>query len=226
MNVVYAMTRNFYHKILPSLRSLIEFNPKAKVFILAEDDTVPDLPCKATVINVSGQTTFLPDSVNYGNQFSYINLLKVCYPSLLSVNKVIHLDLDTIVCESLEPMWKTDLAGKWAAAVPEYTGHYRPFGPVYYNMGVALLNLAQLRKDNAEERMVEYLNAVKQPWADQDAWHKYGIPEDKFVPLDVRYNENMMTGYTDDPAIVHYCAISDWYENRGIKYREYLDRYL
>ena len=33
-------------------------------------------------------------------------------------------------------------------------------------------------------------------------------------------------GTTDNPAIVHYCAISDWYENRHMPRRNYLDRYL
>ncbi len=93
-------------------------------------------------------------------------------------------------------------------------------------MGVALINLQQMRKDKIEPVMVEYLNTVPQPWADQDAWNKYAIEQDKAATLDVRFNENKMTGYTDDPAIVHYCAISDWYSNHGMSRRQYLDKYM
>ena len=228
MNIVYAMTRNFYHKLLPSIRSLIEHNPDAKVYILAEDDELPiDLPCKATVINVSEQTFFLPGSINYRNQFTYINLLKVCYPEILpKCQKVIHLDIDTIICESLEELWKFNVTGKWFAAANERLGRYHPFGRDYYNMGVALINLQQMRKDKIQPEMVKYLSTVRQPWADQDAWNKYGLEQGKIAELPVRWNENVMTGFTDNPAIVHYCSIGDWYENPRISRREYLDRYL
>ena len=52
MNIVYAMTRNVYEKILPSLRSLAETNPKATVYILCEDDKLPfktPLPVKRAI---------------------------------------------------------------------------------------------------------------------------------------------------------------------------------
>lgn len=227
MNIVYAMTRNHYHKILPSVRSLIEHNPDAKIYILAEDDIVPDLPCEATIINVSGQEYFLPNNcVNYSNQFKYINLLKVVLPSLLpKLQKVIWLDIDTIICQDLADLWKSDVRGLWFAAVPEFRGKYKPFGDLYYNMGVAVINLQQMRRDRIELVMAEYLRAVPQPWADQDAWNKFGLERGKAAALDVRFNENMMTGYTSDPVIVHYCAVGDWYENRSVYRHEYLDRY-
>ena len=219
MNIVYALTRNFYERLVPSYTSLMEHNPKAKVFVLAEDD---DIGLPVNVVNVKDQTVFPKGGPNYANMFTYINLMKVCYPSLLPVNKVIHLDVDTIVCGSREEFWKTDINGKWFAAVPEHRGRYKPFGLVYYNMGVALLNLTQLRKDNAEQEMVHYLNTVRQPWADQDAWQR---DPSKGVALSVRWNENMMTGETEDPAVVHYCAISDWWTNTTMHRRDFLERY-
>lgn len=226
MNIVYALTRNVYHQLIPSITSLVEHNPDAKVYILAEDDEIPGLPCDATVINVTGQKWFPESGVNYNNQFRYINLLKVRYPSILSkLQKVIHLDIDTIICDDLTDLWKTSVTGKWFAACPEYTGRYKPFGDLYYNMGVAVINLQQMRKDGIEEQMTEYLNTVPQPWADQDAWNKYGLAEDKIADLPVRFNENRMTGYTSDPSIVHFCSISNWWEDHSIYRHEYLDRY-
>lgn len=223
MNIVYTVTADFIDKIKPSLASLLEHDPKARVFLITEVDDV-DLPVE--VINISGQTWFGKRGVNYGNMFTYINLLKVCYPEILPVNKVIHLDADTIVCGSLEPMWKTNVTGKWFAAVPEYKGKYKPFGETYYNMGVALINLAQMRKDGIQDSMVEYLNKVKQPWADQDAWNKYALEQDKAVALPVEYNECFATGYTEEPVIVHYCGIGNWWTNKVMNRREYLERYM
>lgn len=225
MNIVYAFTINYLPKALPSIRSLMEHNPKAKLFIVTEADEV-DIPYPHTVINVKDQKWFPRTGVNYHNQFTYINLLKVVYPTLLTVNKVIHLDCDTIITESLDPLWKTDIKGKWFAACPEYKGRYHPFGEMYYNMGVALINLAQMRKDNIEGSMVNYLNTVKQPYADQDAWNKYAIEQDKAIPIDIRYNECFATGETDNPAIVHYCGYISWFEAQNIPRRAYLEKWL
>ena len=136
------------------------------------------------------------------------------------------MDADTVICDSLDPIWNIDLSGKWVAAVPEYRGRYHPFGPMYYNMGMAVLNLAQMRKDGIVPWMVEYLNTVKQPYADQDAFNKPGLEQDKFVGLPIRYNETIVTGETDHPAIVHFCGLSDWYKNTKMHRREYLERYL
>lgn len=226
MNICYAMTRNVYEWCVPSIKSLSETNPKARVFILCEDDEFPiELPMKVETINVSGQEWFTKDNcVNIRNQFGgYINLIKVCLPEILKVDKVIWLDIDTIICDSLEPMWKTDVKGKWLAAVPERYGSYKPFGPMYYNAGVMLLNLKQLRMDKAQEEMVNYLQTVRQPWADQDAWNR---SLDKVAELDKRFNESQVTGKTDNPVIVHYCGISNWWMNRQMDRSEYLFKYL
>ena len=231
MNVVYAMTRNYYHKILPSLRSLAEWHPDADVYVLAEDDKLPfDTPIHCNVINITDRHEF-DKSVNIQNRFGgKINLLKVLYPTILpDLDRVIHLDIDTIICDNLDYFWNMDIDEKWFASVPEYLARHERvylFGDVYYNMGVSLINLAQMREDGIEMDMVRYLNDVEQPFADQDAWNKYGIEQDKAVAVPLRFNENMSTGYTDNPAIVHYCGISDWYEDKTIKCREYIDKYL
>ena len=227
MNIVYAVTRNFYEKLFPSMKSLLEHNPEAAIYVLTEDERLPAfLLGDPTAINVSGQDFFPEGGPNYHNSFTYINLLKVCYASLLPVDRVIHLDADTIICDSLKPMWETDLTGKWIAACNERQGRYHPFGQDYYNMGVAVLNLKQMREDGIEPELVRYLNAFPQPWADQDAWNKYGLERDKFVELPVRYNENFATGQTDDPAIVHFCGIRNWWDNPNMPRREYLDKYM
>ena len=225
MNIVYAVTETYLDRLVPSVTSLIEHNPKAKVYIVTETDDAAGLPCDAKVINVSKQDVFPESGPNYQNRYSWINLMKVCYPDLIKAAKVIHLDADTIICDSLEPIWNIDLEGKWIAACPEYKGWYKPFGSMYYNMGVAVINLKQMRKDKAVAKLADYLNTVAGPWADQDAWNMYALQEDKAVPMDVRYNECFATGYTDDPAIVHYCGIGDWWTNKSMERREYLERY-
>lgn len=227
MNVAYALTRNVYEWIRPSITSLAEFNPDVRVFILCEDDEFPfELPIKAEIINISDQNYFPSIGKHRQEAFGgFINQLKVCYPSLLPVDKVIHLDIDTIVCDKLDGLWETDVEGKWFAAVPESQTWYRPFGDKYYNMGVALFNLNQLRKDKVQKSMIEYLMSTNQPFADQNAWNKFAYDNNKAQVLNLRYNESRVTGMTDNPAIVHYCSYPGWWVDENIPRVEYLKKY-
>lgn len=227
MNIVYALTKNVYEWVVPSIKSLAEHNPKARVFMLAEDDEFPyELPIDVEMVNVSDQTYFPDIATHRKDDFGgYINHLKIWYSKFLPVNKVIHLDIDTIICDKLDGLWKTDVSGKWFAAVPESQKWYNPFGDKYYNTGVVLFNLAQIRKDKPQQDMTDYLLNTDQPYADQNAWNKFGYEQDKIAELDLRYNESRVTGMTDNPAIVHYCSIPDWWKNKKMERREYLDAY-
>ena len=225
MNVVYAVTENFQDKILPSVRSLADNNEDVDLYIVTETDTVPGLPCEATVINVKDQTTFPESGVNYHCKFTYINLVKACYPDLLDCDKVLHLDADTIVAGNISAFYNINLTGQWIAACPETQHYRRPFGDMYYNMGVALLNLEQLRKDNIVPDLITYMNEVWGPWADQDAWNYYGIEQNKMIPVSNRYNSCFSCDISTDPLIIHYCAIDDWWTNRRMAQYQYLDKY-
>lgn len=225
MNIVYSLTRNVYEWLIPSVRSLAEHNPDADVFILCEDNALPyELPIQAKIINVSKQNFFPEIAAHRTEAFGgFINHLKVRYPDILPVDKVIHLDIDTIICDSLTEMWSVDIDGKWFAAVPEVQTWYRPYGEIYYNMGVAVINLVQMREDGAADMMSEFLLTTNQPFADQNAWNRYA--QDKAAVLHKRFNESPVTGQTDKPAIIHYCSIPDWWSNKTMDRVEYLERY-
>lgn len=224
MNIVYGMTRNLYDRIQPSIRSLLDYND-AKIYITAEDDKVPNLPSECEVINVKDQTIFPSDSVNAKTSFTYMVLMRCVYPSLIPVDKVISLDVDTIICDSLLPIWDCDMEGKWLAAVPEYKGNWKPYGGIYLNIGVALYNLKQMREDLIERKLVEMLLTRKMYFPDQDALNYFALSERKFKVLPVRYNECFATGYTVNPCVVHYAGYKDWWENKDLFRHEYLEKY-
>ena len=223
INVVYCVTADYIDKIKPSIRSLRDFND-AKIYVVTEASEC-DIP-NVEVIDIRGQKWFKPEScVNYHNPFTYIGLLKVCYAELLPCDKVIHMDADTIINGNLQELYDTDLDGKWFGMVEEKTAHYRPFGEHYYNAGVFLLNLKQMREDKIQNKMVEYLNTVPQPFCEQDAFDKFGIENDKIVEVETKWNESCATGYTLYPKVIHYCAITDWWTSRTMDRVEYLDTY-
>ena len=226
MYIAYSASRKLYPYLKATITSLLEHNKVTKLFLLVEDDELPlEIPCKHQIINVSGQQYFRQDGPNMNSIFTYMSMIRICLPDLIKVNKVISLDVDTIICDSLKPIWDVDLADKWLAWVPEHKGQYKPFGPKYWNFGVAVLNLAQMRKDGAVKTLVDDLNAVRFYCPEQDALNlEAGAP--KSVDLPMRYNESFCCGYTDDPAIVHYAGHPDWMDNHNMYRWEYLDRYM
>lgn len=226
IHVGYSLTRNLYPELQVTIRSLLEHNDNLMVHVMAEDDELPfEIPCEHEIINMSEQSYFPPTNTNCRSQFTYMAMLRVVWPEVALAKRLIQLDVDTIVCDSLEPIWNIDLDGKWIAWCPERLGQFRPFGPDYYNFGVAVLNLRRMRVDNMTEFMVRELNRFQYPFLDQDVMNRFAVP-DKTAELPVRYNECFCCGQTDNPAIVHYAGYPDWFTNPNVPRREYLAKYL
>lgn len=222
---VYSGTRNLYPGMVTAAKSLTRNSNVEKIYFLIEDDEFPEqLPPHIETINVSNQVYFPKNGANFRTSFTYMSLLRVCYTKLFpKLDKILQLDVDTVVVDDISELWEIDLDGKMYAAVEEYHSTYKPFGPKYYNIGVAMFNLNEIRKEHADDYSIGYLNCTTTPYIDQDAWnrfHRWGMD------LPVRYNESTVTGYTDEPAIVHYAGFKDWQSaNPRVPRREYLKKY-
>ena len=222
---VYSGTRNLYASMVTAAKSLLRNSSVDKIYFLIEDDEFPEyLPAQIETINVSGQKFFPKNGVNFRTSFTYMSLMRVCYAKLFpEMDKILQLDVDTICVDNVDYLWEIDMADKWFAAVVEDFSTYKPFGPKYYNIGVAMFNLEWIRKDVIDERLIQFLNTMKVPYIDQDAWNRFGIGRDIAIP--VRYNESFVTGYTDSPAIVHFAGFKEWQTNPRTPRREYIKQY-
>lgn len=229
ITAVYSASRNLYPYMLPSIKSLLDHNEVETIYLMIEDDELPyEVPKECKCINVRGQQIFPPSGVNYRSVFTYMALMRAAYTVVLpkKLDKVLQLDIDTIVTDDLTELWNTDIKGKWFAACNEDRGRHRPFGgDKYYNIGVALFNLKQIRKDHIDGQIVQALNTIQMDFLEQDAWNMYGLANDKIVELPCRYNACFATGETDNPAIVHFAGFPDWMRRRSLPGREYLDKY-
>jgi lipopolysaccharide biosynthesis glycosyltransferase len=106
---------------------------------------------------------------------------RILLPELLpDVDRVLYLDVDTIALDSLEPLWETDLAGSYIAAVTNVfymRSHAQRAVELgieptdYFNSGVVLMNLDLMRRDDASRALFEYAraHAAELAWPDQDA---------------------------------------------------------
>lgn len=226
MNIVYSSSRALYPYLNASIKSLVEHNKVDKLYILAQDDEVPvDAPHE--VINISEQKYFQEGGPNRGpnNYFTIMSMIRCTIPELIDEDKVICLDVDTVICDSLLPLWEIPLEGKWLAWCPEWIGHWSPYGTQYHNFGVTVMNLKQMRQDKLVPKMVEILNTTYYRFIEQDLFNQLAVPE-MSVDIPVRYNECFCCGYTDNPAVIHFAGYADWFKNAGLYRREYLTRYL
>ena len=210
--------------MVTAAKTLVKHSSVEKVYFLIEDDKFPEkLPAIIETINVSGQQFFPTRGANFRTPFSYMSLLRVCYTKILppELDKVLQLDVDTIVTDNIDELWDIDLEGKWYAAVVEDLSTYKPFGPVYYNIGVSMFNLKQIREDFADDLMIYMLNTQKLPYIDQDVWSMHW--HTKAVQIPGRFNESRVTHISDKPAIVHYAGIKNWQNDPQINRVEYLN---
>jgi lipopolysaccharide biosynthesis glycosyltransferase len=110
-----------------------------------------------------------------------ISWARLALPSLLpDVRRLLYLDADTFVCESLSPLFSLDLEGSIVGAVrnviqPAMYGHVADIGihdpRTYFNAGVLLIDMDQMREQEIVEGISEYVatHGSRLFWFDQDA---------------------------------------------------------
>ena len=117
-------------------------------------------------------------------------------PSLLpmDVERILYLDCDTIVADSLETMWATPLEGKYIAGVQDTVDVFfqkviglEPKLP-YINAGVLLINLKAWREDNLQAQFAAFIQRFGGQVPHHDQGTINGVCGDKRVLLPLRYN--------------------------------------
>jgi lipopolysaccharide biosynthesis glycosyltransferase len=159
------------------MAEMVEANGGAISFLSVPDDLCRGLPTEG----FTGKATW------------YRVLVPQLFPHL---DRLIFLDLDLIVTESLRPLWKTDLKGSYVAAVTNVLPHHYADllaaagfeTTTYFNAGVLLMDLERMRQDRCTEAMVDYgvSNADSLVLRDQDALN--AVLGRRRLPLDPRWN--------------------------------------
>jgi lipopolysaccharide biosynthesis glycosyltransferase len=113
------------------------------------------------------------------------------------IDRMIYLDADLLVLDSLVPLFEIDLQANWVGAVTnvfQWNHVHRPVGlglsgtHVYFNAGVLLMDLERMRRDNRTDALLKYAteNAAQIEWRDQDALNV--VLGERRLPLHPRWN--------------------------------------
>ena len=160
---------------------------------------------------------------------------------LPNVSKIIYLDCDIIVKQSLSQLFETDLTGFWLGGVEDVGYYYwRNYNPeyihndcFYINTGMLLINLDAWREEHLYEKLMDYtVNEVdKIAIGDQDVInivckgkikeldYKWNVqdsfyrekPEREFNP-----NCKKIIDASLNPAIIHYTYIKKPWNNESM----------
>jgi len=149
------------------------------------------------------------------------------------IKRVLYLDPDVIVKQSLSELYDTDLKGNYLGAVEDFFPYEDkrqylkiPAKHKYFNSGVMLIDLEKFRENRVSERTLDFARkagSVVRAY-DQDALN--AVLYDKWLPLEQKWNvtnicyERERSEKAGDPetkkmlknpAIIHYtCSQKPW----------------
>lgn len=173
MNVVWSSDENYAQHLAVSMLSLLDSHR-----------TTARLHCHIISNNITEASRRELDRLarDYGRRIHWIDFApyrhrlrldmawpisvssyaRLFLPEMLpeSVDRVLYLDCDTVVCGSLEGLFAMDLKGAWVGGVRDFIpeGFKRSVGlapdSVYINAGVLLIDLEKWRREKVLERFL------------------------------------------------------------------------
>ena len=156
----------------------------------------------------------------------------------IALDKVLYLDCDIIVCNSLKDLWDTDIENNSVGAIPDSVGdsilHYNrldyDISLGYFNAGVLLINLKYWREHNLEKEFLDYIDSNNNVLEnhDQDVLNYVLKTSKRLLPMRYNVMDNFLwrtrliyirKSYWKDmflaaenPVIIHYiCALKPWH---------------
>ena len=206
---VYTGTRNLYPHMLPAVKALLANSDVDKVWLLIEDDEFPyELPEIDKTKNMSYQKFIKPDNPNFASHFTYMAMIRVAFTKIFpDLDRILSLDVDTIPINDISDVWNLPIDDYYFAACQE--PDRSKDGTIYTNAGVCLQNLKKLRESGMDDLLIDKLNTERHQFLDQDVQNIY--LQDAIYDMPSMYNVTEYCLPTDDPRIIHYAGIQQWY---------------
>jgi lipopolysaccharide biosynthesis glycosyltransferase len=242
VDLLFAIDWNFTDQLLTCMRSILRSGGGSRytAYILHSDldqrrqDVIrqslgPRVTCRFVAVDAQLFAGF-PETKRYPKQIYYRLAAPLMLPQ--DLDRILYLDVDTIILNSLEELYETDFQGAYYVACTHTRGMLSKLNQArlgvkkdvpYVNTGVMLLNLPALRANLSLRDIRDYA---------QEKAHSFILPDqdiltalygDKVKLVDtMRYNlsDRILGFYNADPknrrvdvdwvrentAIVHYCG--------------------
>lgn len=137
--------------------------------------------------------------------FALLRLLIGDIPSLSG--KVIYLDTDTMAYGDIKELYDIDMEGFELAACRDYLGKFW-INPKYFNSGVLLMNVDEMRKTGMFKKVIETVLTKHLYFKDQSALNRC-VSKLKYFPDEFRFNEQRSV--KPNTVIKHFCQGIKWF---------------
>ena len=146
----------------------------------------------------------LKNSRNNLSVYTPYALLRLFADRVIYEDKILYIDTDIMINQSLDELFNMDLEGFEYAGVRDYLG--RVFiNPRYINSGVLLLNLKRIRETKLFQKCLYLLKTKRYAFPDQTVLNKCVLKK-KFLPNIYNYQH----GYSKKCVLKHFCKTILW----------------
>lgn len=182
----------------------------------------------------------LPEFLHISKEAYFRLKIHELFPHL---NKALYLDCDIVVKSSLLPLWNTNIDSYCLAAATDilnYAAGHNEFAANrikiitksldnhYFNSGVILFNLKELREFDFTEKFLAYAKNNQEilRYGDQDILNGIFINKVKFIDQSWNFDQRFQNGINVEPKIIHYTTDrKPWIYNDSY-FQSYYDEYL
>ena len=243
INIVYAINNNYINYIYTSLYTLFEnsdMHTNYNIYIqIGKGFNKTNINLILSLEKIYFNCAF--HFLDMGNDFSsaikgkldHSTYYRLKLPILLThVNRIIHIDSDSIILKDLTELFTLNFEGKYILGrldmITDELDKLGVYTNTYINCGIILIDLYNLRKYNYTDKFIDYisnhnnyryLNHHDQTCINYVCYDKIGLLRPKFhmwpfidkeeiikfnKGLRTKYNEKEFLKDYDDPFIVHF----------------------
>lgn len=210
MNVLYAADVGYAEIVAVSLLSLLDSNREVKelnIYIVEDKITAENQQKLKTICaDYNRNVVFLskPDirgilgvelkTLRWSDSAYSRLFLKELFAPYPDVDKILYLDCDTLVVDTLQELWDTDITGYLGAACLECMSNVhkriigRPRTSNYLNSGMMLVDVKRWNAENIQAAACEFLKRYKGKTEYVDQGVINGTIGDRFLLVSPRYN--------------------------------------
>ncbi|HFU4466593.1 TPA: SP_1767 family glycosyltransferase [Streptococcus suis] len=158
--ICLAGDKDYLLQLTTCLKSIFRFNRQCKIYILNQDipqEWFLSIRDMATQFDSQIHDIRLFDSELAQNWPTHDHINHMAYaryfiPKYIPEDRVLYLDSDTLVCQSLDSLYSLDLQGYPLAAIPDPSG-------IEFNSGVLVIDNKKWRKEHILEQLIQTTQA-------------------------------------------------------------------
>lgn len=233
--VAYSSDDNYAQHVGISMLSLFENNKKYNEIVVFIIDNNIGLENKKKIFKIGEQYKRKIKFIDFdkfrnklnldiGNSISISLYCRLMLASMIGneFDKVIYFDSDSVILESLDELWNLNLDDYYVAGVLDTVakGAKLKIGlkekDNYVNSGMLLINLKRWRKDNIEEKFLDFIKEHNGNVYHHDQGVINGVLNKKILIINPKYNCNSNFYIFKVEEIKDIYMINDYYSQQEV----------